>query len=201
MDARQTPVVVFEEFLAPAELNWLQAYAAARERDFVQSQVVAAGQEGIQDSHYRRSRVLYDVGGFHDLLGRRIMQALPVIQFRLGVPPFPVTALELQLTASNDGEFFRAHTDSDHGPNAARTITFVYFCHREPCAFAGGALRVYGRDSASGVDLADVGHEIQPTQNSIVFFPSDRLHEIAVVGCPSGAFLDSRMTLNGWLHR
>jgi SM-20-related protein len=181
MDARQTPVVVFEEFLAPAELNWLQAYAAARERDFVQSQVVAAGQEGIQDSHYRRSRVLYDVGGFHDLLGRRIMQALPVIQFRLGVAPFPVTALELQLTASNDGEFFRAHTDSDHGPNAARTITFVYFCHREP--------------------FADVGHEIQPTQNSIVFFPSDRLHEIAVVGCPSGAFLDSRMTLNGWLHR
>ena len=201
MDPRQSPVVVFEEFLAPAELQWLHAYAAAREPDFVASQVIGADREGVKDPRYRRSRVLYDVGGFHDLLGHRIMHTLPVIQFRLGVAPFQVTALELQLTASNDGEFFRAHTDSDDGPVSGRTITFVYFCHREPRAFAGGALRIYGRDSVTGADLTDLGHEIEPTQNSIVFFPSNRLHEITPVGCPSGTLLDSRITLNGWLHR
>jgi SM-20-related protein len=200
-DPRLTPVVLFEEFLAPAELGWLQAYVAARQSDFVPSEVIGADRAGGADLRYRRSRVLYDVDGFHDLLGRRILGTLPILLFRLGIAPFQVTALEIQLTASSNGEFFRAHTDSDNGPVRGRTITFVYFCHREPRAFSGGALRIYGRDPATGRDLIDVGHEIEPTQNSVVFFPSDRLHEITPVGSRSGALLDSRMTLNGWLHR
>jgi SM-20-related protein len=201
MDPRQTPVVVFEEFLAPVELGWLHSYAAARQGDFVPSQVTGGDQDGITDSRYRRSRVLYDIDGFHDLLGRRIMHTLPLLNFRLGIPPFQVSSIEMQLTASGDGEFFRAHTDSGYGPISGRTITFVYFCHREPRMFAGGTLRIYARDPATGGDLMELGQDIEPTQNSIVFFASDRLHEIISVGCPSRAVLDSRMTLNGWLHR
>ena len=149
----------------------------------------------------RRSRVLYDIDGFHDLLGRRIMHTLPLLNFRLGIPPFQVSSIEMQLTASSDGEFFRAHTDSGYGPISGRTITFVYFCHREPRMFAGGTLRIYARDPATGGDLMELGQDVEPTQNSIVFFASDRLHEIISVGCQSRAVLDSRMTLNGWLHR
>jgi SM-20-related protein len=200
-DPRLTPVVLFEEFLAPAELGWVHAYAAARESDFVPSEVIGADRGGVADPRYRRSRVLYDIDGFHDLLGRRILQTLPILQFRLGIAPFQVAGLEIQLTASSHGEYFRAHTDSDNGPVRGRTITFVYFCHREPRMFAGGALRIYGRDPATGADLIEVRHEIEPTQNSVVFFSSDRLLEITPVGSRSGALLDSRMTLNGWLHR
>jgi Rps23 Pro-64 3,4-dihydroxylase Tpa1-like proline 4-hydroxylase len=201
MTLYETPIVALDEFLAPMELNALHAYAAMREADFTPSQVIGQDRDGLQDPQHRRSRVLYDVDGFHDILGARIIHFLPFVLYRLGLAPFAVSGIELQLTASNDGEFFHAHTDSDDGPVRGRTVTFVYFCHREPCAFQGGELRVYGRDPASGADLADVWHVIRPAQNRIVFFPSDRLHEITPVACPTRAFLDSRLTLNGWLHR
>jgi Rps23 Pro-64 3,4-dihydroxylase Tpa1-like proline 4-hydroxylase len=42
---------------------------------------------------------------------------------------------------------------------------------------------------------------IPPRQNQIVFFPCSVLHEITPVKCSSGAFADSRFTLNGWLHK
>ena len=201
MSPLETPVVLFEEFLSPLELNWLHQYAAYRAGDFAPSQVIGEDRQGLEDSRYRRSRVLYDLDGLHELMGQRIIKFLPNVLYRLRQPPLEVSSIELQLTASNDGEFFRAHTDSDDGPVRGRAITFVYFCHREPRAFHGGELWIYGRDPESRADLMDVRHAIQPTQNSIVFFQSDRLHEITPVSCPSGAFLDSRLTLNGWLHR
>jgi Rps23 Pro-64 3,4-dihydroxylase Tpa1-like proline 4-hydroxylase len=200
-DPAETPIAVLEEFLAPMELAALQAFAAANEPRFEASHVIGPDREGLENPDHRRSRVLYEVDGFHDLMGARILHHLPHVLWRLRMPPFPVTSIELQLTASNDGEFFRPHTDSDDGPVQARTVTFVYFCHREPTPFDGGELRIYGRDPANGVDRADVVHAIRPTQNRIVFFPSDRLHEISTVACPSRAFLDSRMTLNGWVRR
>jgi SM-20-related protein len=201
VDARQTPIVVFEEFLGSAELERVHVYAQARERDFVQSQCVGKDMGGVYDPEHRRSRVLYDLGGLHDLLGRRIMHVLPLVCYRLGIEPVPITLLELQLTASNDGEFFRAHKDNTNGKVGGRWITFVYFCYREPRAFTGGTLRIYGRDPATGVDLMDLGWVIEPMQNSVVFFASNRLHEIAPIGCPSRSFADSRLTLNGWLHQ
>jgi SM-20-related protein len=197
----QTPIAIFEEFLAASELLSLQAFVAAHEGDFVPSMVQHDDGHGAESPEYRRSRVLFNVGEYHALLGRRIVCFLPNILYRLRLSPFWVTEFELQLTASNHGEFFRAHTDSGDGRLGARTVTYVYFCHREPRGFGGGELRIYGRDPATGANLTDVCSVIQPTQNSIVFFPSDLLHEITPVVCPTGAFADSRFTLNGWLHR
>jgi len=114
---------------------------------------------------------------------------------------FPISSFEVQLTASNDGEFLRAHTDSDNGPLRTRTVTFVYYCHREPRRFEGGELRIFGRDTVSGQNVLKIYNVVQPIQNSVVFFPSESLHEIAPVVCPSHSFNDSRFTLNGWLHR
>jgi Rps23 Pro-64 3,4-dihydroxylase Tpa1-like proline 4-hydroxylase len=42
---------------------------------------------------------------------------------------------------------------------------------------------------------------IVPQQNQAVFFLSSLAHEITPVECPSGAFADSRFTVNGWFHR
>ena len=41
---------------------------------------------------------------------------------------------------------------------------------------------------------------VLPTPNSVVFFPSGVLHEIEPIVCRSGAFGDSRFTVNGWFH-
>jgi len=201
MDSRHPRIAIFEEFLGPAELDRLHGYAQARAADFAESRCVGKDMGGVHDPQHRRSLVLYDLGDFRDLVGRRIMRTLPLVFHRLGIDACPITALEMQFTASNDGDFFRAHTDSDNGLVSRRWVTFVYFCHRQPVAFTGGALLIYGRDSVTGVDLTDMGYSIHPTQNAIVFFRSDRLHEIVPVSCPGRTFVDGRMTVNGWLYK
>ena len=201
MSALETPVAVFEEFLAPMELTWAHQMVASQASEFQPSQVIGEHAEGVQDPRFRRSNVLYHPGGFHDLMGARLLWFLPHILYRLGIAPFEVRNVELQLTSSGDGGFFGAHTDSDDGPVNSRTVTFVLFCHREPRAFGGGELHVYGRDPVSGDHAPQVATVVRPSQNRMVLFPSDRLHEIMPVSCPAGDLLDTRLTLNGWLHR
>lgn len=195
-------VLVLEEFFAPAELNTLRTFAMAREGEFVASEVVSDDHTGRRDSEFRRSRVLYDIADIYPLVAERVMHHLPYVLDHLGVPAFEVRELELQVTASNDGEWFKPHRDSGHGPVASREVTFVYYCHRIPCAFSGGELRMFGavqdtEDPPSGSDALDV----RPVQNAVVFFPSHYLHEVTPVSCPARRFEDSRLTYNGWLHR
>jgi SM-20-related protein len=121
---------------------------------------------------------------------------------RLGMEEFPIASVEAQITASNDGDFFRNHSDSGDGKVASRCLTFVYFFHHEPQRFEGGELRIHDSRREDDRDLATGSYQaIVPQQNQIVFFPSSVLHEITTVKCSSGLFADSRFTLNGWLHR
>ena len=193
-------ILAYEEFLAPAEAELLWGFAMAREPLFVASEVTNSADGGHRDHDFRRSRVLYDLPGVHELLAGRVMQHLPLVLHRLGVASFPVRDIELQATATNDGEWFKPHRDSGDGAVATREVTFVYYCHREPRAFSGGALRMFGPgdDDAAAENAA---YDITPVQNSIVFFPSSYLHEVTYVSCPSRRFEDSRLTYNGWLHR
>jgi SM-20-related protein len=189
------PVVIMDEFLAPQELARVWDLAMSYAHRFIVSRVVSDSHEDALDPAYRRSRLLFELGDIHPLLASRILSYLPCVFRRLAYPPFQVAHVEVQLTASNDGEFFRAHTDNGHDSVHRREITFVYFCHREPRPFLGGDLRIYPSDSSGAVDV------ISPQQNRMVFFPSNYWHEIAPVSCPSREFFDSRFTLNGWLHR
>jgi SM-20-related protein len=131
------------------------------------------------------------------------MAFLPHVLMRLGQPAFPVSQLEIQLTATNDGEFFRTHTDNDAYGVEGRRITFVYFFHREPLGFGGGALRIF--DTAYRSDGASVEtgpyRLVYPQQNQAVFFASWCRHEILPVSCPTQDFFDSRFTVNGWYHQ
>jgi SM-20-related protein len=189
-------LLLLEEFFAPAEVARLWTYAMDRQADFVRSEVVSDS-DSRQDDEYRRSRVLFDVAEIYPLVTERVLHVLPLVLERLGLAPFGIREIELQVTASNDAEWFRAHRDSDggHGPVSDRELTFVYYCHREPPAFTGGELRMFGPVDRGEQQL------ITPVQNSIVFFPSHYLHEVMPTYCPSGQFEDSRLTYNGWLHR
>lgn len=199
------PVLFLEEFLAPGEMAALREFASAHEDEFVASEVLSDDEDGHQDSQVRRSRVLFEVDDIRWLITDRVMAVYPWVVQRLGQQPFDVGQLELQVTSSNDGEWFKAHRDSGHGPVQSRWLTFVYYCHREPRPFSGGELRMFGAaDDGADADDPDVqAHALTvcPPQNSIVFFPSHYLHEVMPVSCPSGRFEDSRLTVNGWLHR
>jgi Rps23 Pro-64 3,4-dihydroxylase Tpa1-like proline 4-hydroxylase len=193
--------VVLDEFLAPQELEQLTSYVLQHETDFAASEVISpAG--GVTDYEHRRSQVLMDPGLYQDLVLERIKQALPAVFRKLGMEEHPVTRTEFQVTASNDGDFFRMHADNAHEEIASRYLTFVYFFHREPKQFEGGELRIHDSRLEEGRYVsAGTYQTIVPQQNQIVFFPCELMHEITPVECPSRAFADSRFTLNGWLHR
>jgi Rps23 Pro-64 3,4-dihydroxylase Tpa1-like proline 4-hydroxylase len=197
-----TPVVVFDEFLAAEELRGLIDFTLSRQADFAESGVLTDNGDNYQDFDTRRSLVLLDLGWYYHLFAERLLYFLPHVLIRLGHPAFEVSELEIQVTGTGNGEFFKAHTDSGSSPVAAREITFVYFFHREPRAFAGGELRIY--DTEADGHAADVNggyHVVHPQQNQVVFFRSDRLHEILPVGVPTGDFYDQRFTVNGWFNR
>jgi SM-20-related protein len=195
--------VVLDEFLVPQELDELVSYTLQHEEQFQCSEVISPnGEPGMIAFDHRRSRVLMDLGKHEAIILNRIRGVLPRVLDQLGIEEFPVRHTEAQITASNDGDFFRAHSDDSDEMIASRRITFVYFFHREPRQFEGGELLLH--DSHGGAERAvSTGsyQRVVPQQNQIVFFPCSLLHEITPVECPSRAFADSRFTLNGWLHK
>jgi Rps23 Pro-64 3,4-dihydroxylase Tpa1-like proline 4-hydroxylase len=194
---------VLDEFLAPQELEELINFTLQHEAEFQNSEVISpSGEPGVIDYDHRRSRVLMDLGKHQEIILERIRGVLPRVTDELGIEEFPITNVETQITASNDGDFFGAHRDDAQEMIASRNLTFVYFFHRDPRPFEGGELRLHDSRQSSGQQIKIGSYQsIEPRQNQIVFFPCSLLHEITSVDCPSGAFADSRFTLNGWLHK
>jgi len=195
--------VVLDEFLTSTELNTLRQYVLDQEMRFEISEVLSPGVTGSAiDYERRRSRVLMDMGGHERMIVDRLLTCLPRVLQKWGRDPFPISRVETQTTASNHGDFFRCHSDNGAEAVAAREITFVYFFHREPKQFSGGELRIYDsrRENHNYVPTANY-RTIVPEQNQLVLFASGLSHEITPIECPSGAFADSRFTVNGWIHK
>lgn len=195
--------VVLDEFLAPQEVEELIRFTLDHESDFQVSEVLSAhGDEGTVNYDHRRSRVLMEVGRHQDVILARIKSVLPEVLHSLGMEAFGISGVESQITASNDGDFFRFHSDNASERVSSRNLTFVYFFHREPRQFEGGELRIHDASLDDGAYVSRGSYQtIVPQQNQIVFFPCELMHEITPVKCGSQRFGDSRFTLNGWLRR
>jgi Rps23 Pro-64 3,4-dihydroxylase Tpa1-like proline 4-hydroxylase len=74
-------------------------------------------------------------------------------------------------------------------------LSGVYYFHRLPKPFSGGALRLHAIGDESR--FAD----IEPACDTLVVFPAWAPHEVLPVRCPSGAFMDSRFSINCWAYR
>ncbi|MGA2099484.1 MAG: 2OG-Fe(II) oxygenase [Candidatus Sulfotelmatobacter sp.] len=195
--------VVLDEFLAPQELADLTRFTLEQEGDFSASEVVSPVHEGgVVNYDHRRSRVLMNLGQHENVMLKRIKTALPQVLEKLGMQEFAIADAEVQITASNDGDYFHFHCDNGSGRVSSRHLTFVYFFHREPRQFEGGELRIHDARLDGGTYISEGSYQtIIPQQNQIVFFPCELLHEITPVKCPSQLFADSRFTMNGWLRR
>lgn len=159
---------------------------SSRESDFVGTTTATNA------PNYRESLVLHSFPEYFDYMVGKIKHLLPDICSKLAIAPFEPTQVECQITAHNDGHYYRVHTDNGSPEVVRRVLTYVYYFYREPRKFSGGYLRLYNADSHQ---------DIEPRNNSIVFFPSGLSHEVLPVSCPSGQFLDSRFTVNGWVRR
>jgi len=200
--APQIPLVVFDEFLVAEEWQNLMQYTHERSPDFCATRVIGAGGTHEVDTSYRRSRVLFELGEFRDMFVERISTFLPQVLAGLDFPEFPVSDVEVQLTATNNGEFFRRHNDNGTDSMSSRLITFVYFFYRHPRPFTGGELCIFDTEIEDNEYRTRGPYTvITPEQNQICFFVSEYLHEVLPVQCRSTDFMDSRFTVNGWLHR
>jgi SM-20-related protein len=188
--------------------NWLGPQMVARLLDYAQSQrasfrVSSLGKGDNQrvDLTIRRSSKLEDLGELKDELHACARMALPAMFDQLGTTPFEPSRFELEMVAHGDGAFYTRHRDTktgDAGLTNRRVISAVYYFHRIPKSFSGGALRIYSFEAAE-----DRGTfvDIEPTNDTLVFFPSWFPHEVLPVVCPSGRFEDSRFAINCWVHR
>lgn len=188
--------VVVRNFLAPDTRASLLKDILGLEKKFAPSTVnEQSSGKNVVNPERRISTVLYeaDIPHMKNLFVEKIRDNLSEVCARLAIASFEPARVEIQATAHHDGAFFKRHTDSAAGRNVGRILSFVYYIWREPKLFSGGNLKFYGADGT-------VSDQIDPEDNSIVFFPSVLDHEVTLVTCPSKSFCDGRFTVNGWVH-
>jgi len=129
----------------------------------------------------------------------QILDAARAAVTAFAMPEFPIETVEMQFTAHNDGDFYKAHRDHGEGGMEHRRLTFVYYFNRQPRAFSGGGLALFDSLTDGSRYSAQLYSLVEPADNSLIVFPSAFWHEVQKVSCPGGAYADSRFTLNGWI--
>jgi hypothetical protein len=118
---------------------------------------------------------------------------------RIGMEPFKPGKVEMQVTYYSKAGRYYVHRDS--GPAApGRLVTFIYYLHRQPRRFKGGDLLLFDEPDPPQTMRPVDYTRIAPTDNSLVLFPSDRLHAVSEVWLETEGPLDGRWAINGWLH-
>lgn len=182
--AAKSLAVEFPNFLA-GERQPILDFALSQEASFRTATVNLGGTHAVIEG-VRRAKILDSLGAFEAPFLARLAERLQPALRELAYEEFPIGRIEVQITASNDGDYFRLHQDG--GPDGTREISFVYFLHGEPRRFSGGELQVLTKT-------------IAPEGDTLVLFPSVSPHEVLPLSVPSRAFADSRFTVNGWIHR
>jgi SM-20-related protein len=188
--------IIAENFLAPEQHKELLALVEREQARFVDSTV------STSDADYRRSKVLHEAPSVHELFRKRMRELAPKLMAELQVPVFEVGDVEVQITAHNDGNYFKLHNDNGSPDTASRGLTYVYYFFNEPKAFTGGELRIYDSVVKDGYyQCGPHAADIDPKNNSVIFFAPHVHHEVLKVAVPSQAFHDCRFTVNGWMRK
>jgi len=184
--------LLFRDALGEARNREVYAFALTRREHFTHSRTSPSRLY----PDWRKSSVVYEpalrefAAYIQTEIGRRLAHAIRT----LGIAPFAVGNVELQLTSHHDGEYYHWHVDNGTRETQARQLTFVYYFHRVPRPFSGGELVIYPGTQEAPFSL-------EPENDTLVLFDAGTKHEVRPVRCPSGRFEDGRFTLNGWVRR
>ena len=193
------PVIVIDHFLGGVAAERLLQYAITRESGFRPSKV-ALKHESIIDESRRVSKVNSDTDAAMPLIEPAIRNAVDEAIPKLGLVNVESYSLEPELTWCGDGGFFKTHVDTLYRDRSAnqRVMTVVYYFYKEPKAFTGGQLRLYGL----GADANSPSRqEIEPQLDRAVLFPAWFPHEVLRVHCSSAAFADGRFAISCWVRK
>jgi len=187
-----------DNFLPKEEYQQVIETAFNKQSKFKDSRTVT------NTENYRQSLILpgKEFSEVYYLIKNKLLEQFPSLLDRLKHPEFSVSHVEMQMTAHNDGAFYKAHTDAGSEKTKTRELTYVYYFYQEPKQFTGGELKIYDTEiQGKKVIQKDNSQVIEPRNNSIVFFNSRCKHEVLPISCSSHEFKASRFTLNGWLRR
>ena len=80
--------------------------------------------------------ILYSLTEFSELIVNKIPARIPDVISKLELPPFSVSQIESQMTAHNDGNYYKIHHDNGSQETATRELTYVYYFYQEPKLFS-----------------------------------------------------------------
>lgn len=199
-------------FLPEPDVGALFDWAIAQEAQFKPAKILygEGGRESGLRPSVRQTLKHCGLGELEPMMRARMFERLPEIIAAAGYRGAEPRSIEFELNAYGDGAHFAPHIDIPVGGSRRtvgyeegedRVISAVYYFHRLPKAYSGGALRLF----RFGVGPADVcasdSIAFQPIHNSVVVFPSWAMHQVEPVSCPSGRFADFRFGLNCWFCR
>ena len=198
---RVAPFVRLTDFLSPASRDrLLQDMLAASER--FDPARIRLNARIIRNREIRDALVLDDptTRDVQSWFVPKLRAVLPEVLWRLRMEDLDPGRIETEVTVHLNGGFYAAHRDDGVLGNARyRILSCVYYFHRAPRPFTGGDLLLHDAGRAEG-SPAGVFSRVEPLCNSIVFFPSERLHEITPVTC-GAEFGDGRFTVQNWISR
>ncbi len=201
------PFLYIEDFLTDSELQSIWSMEKLDEKYFSHSTVSAYCENKEKDEindDYRKSLTLYRdrlesiSGWFLEKITSKLPDVWPYVQ----LSPFKPSRIEMQLTRHGNNEFFKIHQDSDSDDKRLRnrTLTYVYYFHKEPKCFEGGEILFFDTNTKEN-DLNNRYTKLTPKNNSIIFFPSNFFHQVTTVHMKKDEFKDGRFAIHGWLHK
>ena len=195
---RIAPFARLTDFLPPASRERLLREVPAASERFAPAKV---GEDAKMDREVRNALVLDEptTRNVRSWFLPKLRAVLPEVLWRLRMEDLDPRRIELKVTVHLNGGFYVAHRDDGPGHvGRDRLVSYVCYFHRAPRPFAGGDLLLHDAGRAGG-GPAGAFSRIEPLCDSIVFFPSECLHEITPVAC-GAEFGDGRFTVNGWVH-
>ncbi len=198
------PFVAYHDILGADYVTGLLDYVMARQSDF-RTGLMHNRETGevVADPVQRDSVYLTELGVFLDPI-KALVSAIAAPALRtLRLNEAKVEPREFAITAYRDGGHIGEHIDTYERPERVRILSCVYYFAVTPRRFSGGKLRLYGlpKGPAVGPPSSMSFVDIEPRTDTLVFFPSWIRHRVMPVCVPSGSWLDSRFTINCWMHR
>ncbi len=133
-----------------------------------------------------------------EYLSNHIIKSLPEIFKTLDIAPFHVSHIPLTIINGLNQHGGTPHTDESGG---RFSISLLYYFHKKPKAFQGGALEFYDTDTTfpnghNEKPFAKIEHE----DNLLLAFPSKTYHGVTDTLLDSTKFKDGRFVVVGFLE-
>lgn len=198
------PFLAYRDVLGPEYVAGLLNYVGAREGHF-RAGVMSIRETGelIADPLQRDAVYLADLGAFLAPIRSFVSAIAAPALSALHLNEARVKPREFFITAYRDGGHITEHVDTFNRLERVRILSCVYYFATTPRRFSGGELRLYGLPKGPAAEQRSTRSfvDIEPDTDTLVVFPSWICHQVMPARVPSGAWLDSRFTINCWIHR